>query len=459
MFHFSIERNNEKIEIGKSYLLNEINRDLDLLSKYIYNVSDKKIRFVLESNLIALRSLVFDNTIGWREHFVFYIEQVLNILGNRDIDTLFIRLKSNYAKFLFNQKQYIEAENHLKEALKLSLSSKEAKSSVQQNLQGKILTCLGNIHCDLNSFCEAETDYKQSLIIRRKYMNEGDHQTLWDLAETLINLAILHSKQNIFNDAEKEYMEALGIYRKISYCNPDISMRYYIAMTLNNLGILHDDLLNYKTAEEEYKEAIDIVRILVEDNKLVQFSQYLGHIRNNYATLLTHSNKLGEAEKEFIYAEKVRSILAENDPDSYNGELGETLNNYANLLYFQNRFELAEEKYKLALKKIQDLSANNPNAFNGILALIHFNLSVIYATTNNNQMAIDNAEISLELYKKMADKSQAIWNDDVEESTFLLDKIKHNLFVKDLSKKPCRKVKIIDKYIWRFEKNSMSWTT
>lgn len=458
VLHFSVERNNEKIEIIKSNLLNEINSDLALLSKSPIQLKDKTKKFTLESNLLTLRNLVFDNTIGWRERFVFYVEQVFEILDTEsDVALLLIHLKSNFAKFLLDQRLYTSAERHFRNAL-ISTRLPNNNASIDiQNLEGKILTHLGDIHTDTNLYNEAEDDYQQSLSIRRKCLDNDNDKSFYDLAETLNNIAILHSKQNLFEKAEPEYNEALSIYRFLSTRNHN-NYKIYEAVTLNNLGILHDDVFEYDKAELEYREAIMIIKENVPNDSEV-FCRYLAHVQSNLANLLNKAKRFEEAEIEFLDAEKIRSEIAESNADAYNGDYGETLTNYANLLYMVHRYSEAECKYKLALEKFEEISSNDPYEYIGIIALLNFNLSVLYATINEKDNAIKHAHDSWRQYQLMAKNSPNLWREDCADGAILLNKIMNNSFNQDLLIDINLKKKSFDKYIWRIDKLNVSWKT
>ena len=60
------------------------------------------------------------------------------------------------------------------------------------------------------------------------------------VADTLYNLANLHSDTQRFDLAEKEYVEALEIYRRLAERNPD-AYESKVADTLNNLAVLQQN--------------------------------------------------------------------------------------------------------------------------------------------------------------------------------------------------------------------------
>ena len=112
---------------------------------------------------------------------------------------------------------------------------------------------------DHNKLAKAETYYK-------RYLNDFAFDiSIQERAMTLNNLAILHSDQNRYEEALKEYEEALQIRRQLAEANPHTYLPD-VAMTLNNLANLHSAQNRYEKALKEYEEALQIRRQLAEAN-------------------------------------------------------------------------------------------------------------------------------------------------------------------------------------------------
>jgi tetratricopeptide (TPR) repeat protein len=77
------------------------------------------------------------------------------------------------------------------------------------------------------------------------------------MADTLNNLATLHSDNLQYEQAGTEYAEALEIYRNLAATQPDV-YRPDVALALNNMAILHQTTRQYEQAEAEYVEALEI---------------------------------------------------------------------------------------------------------------------------------------------------------------------------------------------------------
>lgn len=104
------------------------------------------------------------------------------------------------------------------------------------------------------------------MTIQKDFVKKNPYVYLPGLAVTLNNLAILHKDCYNFESAEKEYAEALEIFRKLATANPKKYLSRF-AETLSNFANFHRDIGEAKTTEKEYAEAYKIQSKLVNENK------------------------------------------------------------------------------------------------------------------------------------------------------------------------------------------------
>ncbi len=139
-----------------------------------------------------------------------------------------------------------------------------------------------------NQFAKAENYYQ-------RYLDDfSANNSLSDVATTLNNLANLHQAKNEYEDALKEYEEALGIYRKLAEENPSTYLPD-VAMTLNNLANLHQAKNEYEDALKEYEEALEIRRKLAEENRqvyIIDVAQCCYNLSNFYRELDYKENSI-----------------------------------------------------------------------------------------------------------------------------------------------------------------------
>ena len=254
-----------------------------------------------------------------------------------------------------------------------------------------------------------------------RFANIGSIE-LNDIAGTYYNLGYYLRNINHFKEAEKEYQEALKIYRDLAAKSPD-AYQPYVAGTLNNLALLHADTNQLEPAEKEYQEALKIYRDLAAKSPDA-YQPYVAGTLNNLALLHSDTNQLELAEEEHQEALKIRRGLAAKTPDAYLPGLAVTLNNLAVLHKNTNQPKLAEEEYQESLKIRRDLAAKSPDAYLPYVAQTLYNMALLYIDTDDLETAETMAQESLEKYKIMAKISHAAFDPYVEKAEQLLDDIK-----------------------------------
>jgi len=127
-----------------------------------------------------------------------------------------------------------------------------------------------------------DINYRNKLTDLREWIKEVG-KTPWvgcgNNVSSMFNLGILLKKLKRYEEAEKEYREAIKINPNLAYAH-------------NNLGILLQNLKRYEEAEKEYREAIKI-------------NPNLAYAHNNLGILL---KKLKRYEEAAIFLKKAQQI-------------------------------------------------------------------------------------------------------------------------------------------------------
>ena len=249
-----------------------------------------------------------------------------------------------------------------------------------------------------------------------------DEVTENEVANSLYNLGNGLYKLNSFSKAEKEYSEALEIYRKLAESTPEAYLPD-VAKTLNNLGALHYTTSKHGDAEKEYGEALEIRRKLAETSP----EAYLPDVAktlNNLGNLHSDTGQHGDAEKEYGEALEIRRKLAESSPEAYLPYVSGTLNNLGNLHYTTGKHGDAEKEYGEALEIRRKLAETSPEAYLPDVALTLFNTAIFRMKQGKLSEAAQMAQESLEKYQTMAKLSPAAFNKDVEDAKNLLEIIR-----------------------------------
>ena len=276
IFEFARIRNGEDLDNPGTKEIESLLMKFVKIEEYVDKIENSKKRNNLKFLLDELKKLKNDNTVGWRDKFVFYSQNALDIaIDNiKDNDDGFTNLQFELGTYLHNQKQYHLVEDYYVKVLKTCRErAKEYPFSFNKGNVATTLNNLGVLHDDLNRHKEAEEEYKEALEIFRELAKDNPNAYMGKVADTVENLGILHNNLNCHKEAEEEYKEALKIRRELAKDNPNAYMGK-VADTVENLGVLHDDLNRHKEAEEEYKEALKIRRELAKDNP----NAYMGKV-------------------------------------------------------------------------------------------------------------------------------------------------------------------------------------
>jgi tetratricopeptide (TPR) repeat protein len=102
------------------------------------------------------------------------------------------------------------------------------------------------------------------------------------------------------------YEEALKLYQKLAYKEPEL-YTHYVATTTHNLGVIYDEMSDFDTAMEYYQKALDMRRELAKKEP-VAFNMDTSVTILNIVTLY-HARL--EKEKDLKYQEPALELLRE----------------------------------------------------------------------------------------------------------------------------------------------------
>ena len=267
---------------------------------------------------------------------------------------------------------------------------------------------LYNFALFLQNYCHFDD---AELVYFRILKNFKRELSLEDQAGTLNNLAALHSEKNEYETAEREYSEALGIYKDLAAANPAV-YHPYVAMVLNNLANLHSEKNEHETAEREYSEALTIRRDLAAANPAV-YQPDMAMVLNNLANLHSKKNEYETAEREYSEALGIYKDLAATNPAVYQPDVAMALNNLAALHSEKNEYQTAEREYSEALGIYKDLAAANPAVYQPDVAMTLYNLANLHSKKNEYQTAEREYSEALGIYKYLAATNPAVYQPDV----------------------------------------------
>ena len=211
-----------------------------------------------------------------------------------------------------------------------------------------------------------------SFVLNLSYMNDLSNKELKGIY--LSRIANIHSKTNELDKSEKEYQEALDIYKELSSKNPKAFDNGY-ANALNNIAAIHTMMQKYDLAEKEHSEAVNVRRKLVR-NDPENFKYWLAMSLNNLAQVHQITNKLDTAEIEYnevvdIYSSYLN--LSNNKRDLL--ALCQSLNNRGILYQMQKHYEKSSSDFLHVLSILHDNSLEKDTLIMPSIVITKGNLS------------------------------------------------------------------------------------
>ncbi len=303
-----------------------------------------------------------------------------------------------FSVFLYKQKKFEKGRETCERALSLDMDEVG---------RAMFLNNLGVIYSNNGFFDEAEKNYTEALDKYRKIAETNPAAYLPDVAGTLNNLGNLYSVTTRFSDAEKSYNEALDIRRKLAEANPAAYLPD-MAMTLNNLGVLYKNTTRLSDAEKSYTEALDIRRRLAETNPAAYLPDVSATL-NNLGLLYADTMRFSDAEKNYTEALDKYRKLVETNPAAYLPDVAGTLNNLGNLYSDTMRLSDAEKSYTEALDIRRKLAETNPSAYLPYVADTLYNLGNLYSDTTRLSDAEKSYTEALDIRRKLAETNPATY--------------------------------------------------
>ena len=284
----------------------------------------------------------------------------------------------------------------------------------------RVATLLNNlailVKADTHRRGEAEKQYQEALKIFRSLAKDNPSVYRPDVAMTLNNLAnLVQADTRRRDEAEKLYQEALDISRTLAKDNPSVYLPV-VAMTLNNLAILIDDDTQRRgKAEKQYQESLDIYLSLAKDNPKGYLPYVAGTLNNLGLLVAADTRTRGEAEKLYQDSLDIYRSLAKDNPAVYRPYVAMTLTNLGILVSDDTRRRgEAEKQYQESLDIYRSLAKDNPAVYRPYVAktLNNLGLLVSYDTRRRGEAEKQYRE-ALEILRSLAKDNPSVYRPDV----------------------------------------------
>lgn len=265
-----------------------------------------------------------------------------------------------------------------------------------------VLIRQGRLFHEQNLLDDADMKYREALEFLRG-MEAAGHESFSDIdvATVLNNLGLLHVNMNRLKDAERELGESLGIFRRLA----KESLRdvdEFVAMVLNNLGLLYASLNQLAESERAYGESLATYRRLAEKNS-EKFDECVARGLLNRGLFHIGVNQFEDAEGECQEALVIYRHLAGTNPEKFDEYEARSLNCLGQVHASKNCLDDAEREYTESLCTFRRLAEANPKKFDEYLAVSLFGLAQVHASKNCLDDAEQEYTESLDTFRRLAE--------------------------------------------------------
>lgn len=246
------------------------------------------------------------------------------------------RTENNVGYAYAFQNDLPKAKEHYLYALELNRELSKLNTDIHLKNVALNLNNLGYIHIRNGEFDKAESDLMEALQIREKLSNENPSRFQLDKVRTLIDLGYLFKERGQFESALKYFSNALRNRQEFDKVNPQVPTTN-LAEIYYELGFIYSMLDSLDKAKTVSLKALEIERS--ESNT----KDFLAEILNNLGLIYQDMGELDESENVFLESIELKKEMALTKPGTYELELGHSYSNIS-LLYG------TKEEFNLALK-------------------------------------------------------------------------------------------------------------
>ena len=271
---------------------------------------------------------------------------------------------------------------------------------------------------DYAAFLYNQNDYTKAIEVAEKltwYYSDPDNKAdEYDLGRLYNLLGVLYDLQNRFEEAEKYYLAAIEIMKRLVEKNAD-AYEPALAASYNNAGNFYSDQGQSDKAEKYYLAAIEIRERLVEKNAAA-YEPDLATSYNNAGNLYSNHGQPEKAEKYYLTAIEIRERLVKRNAEAYEPDLAVSYNNVGVFYDDQNQSEKAEKYYLAAIEIRERLVKRNAEAYEPNLAMSYNNAGVFYKKQGQSEKAEKYYLAAIEIRERLVEKNADAYESDLAMS-------------------------------------------
>ena len=204
-----------------------------------------------------------------------------------------------------------------------------------------------------------------------------------------------------YAEAEKSYLEALKIYRRM-VVKDSVRISPDLAKSLEQVAYLYKKTKRWEESEANYKESIAIYRQLAEGNQQ-EFQPKLVDALKELADLYGKMKNIADAEALYKECISTYDKLANQNALYYEPKLANCFYLLGELYYNNDLYQETEKVYKIVLPYYQQQFKNGEEADVRRLAFIQYCLSSIFKRTGRYGEAETAGEEMVTAYRRLVE--------------------------------------------------------
>ena len=373
---------------------------------------------------------------------------------------------SDYARILSNLYLYQDAVENYRSAVELTRKLCEINPVSEAIFLSSRLHCYGNALRNIYRFEDALSVHKEAVTIRKGLLGR-DNVHIWDVLFSSRSLAEDLSDLEMYDEADKVYLECIELSEKSAIENPEkynrepnlskrnyawflceigrsdeakqisdlllvdernyssnmpIDKKYSLVWTLNCCGFIEYKLDNYEKSEEYFLEALDIIEAYYKGNEDEGELDISGFCTNLAMCLYLK----GDYDRAEIFCEKayeIRKRMYDAGREGMDNYLRNVCVIYANILNKMNSDSRAQSLYIEGLGLAEKLYGICPKAFISSLAEVKLSYAQFLMKLDNAEDAKPFAEEAFNLYHKLMGVCEKIYKKKFKEANELYIKL------------------------------------
>ena len=179
------------------------------LTSNLNDIFDDVTRAEISLHANYLLSDLYNSESKWMDRFLVMIPKIIKLASDKIDDDDLYNLIYNYADYLWRQKMYHLIGDYFERALQIARKMPPSNSSSWE--VANVLNTMANYHNIINSYYEAEREYKEALEICRGLAMANPIKYMGNVVDVLNHLAYLYASQNDISKAIETIDQAIAL--------------------------------------------------------------------------------------------------------------------------------------------------------------------------------------------------------------------------------------------------------